>query len=247
MTPIDTTGARYLEVTYEPCASWEEAEQSQYPRYYWDTFERLPPDAFAPSEGGVELLEVQYGATIALCAAIAAFRGDLVRVLDVGGWYGEHYLQVSRLLRGQPLRWTVVDTPVCVEHARAAAPGAPIEFESDWQRLANRRFDVVHFGGVLHCVRDWQTLIADSLEFHPRFVILSRTHFGESGRVFRQRIVLDRGTFTLPVRTIPVLELTSALRDLELVARWQPAGENHPELGMRVGGMLFERSRARLA
>jgi putative methyltransferase (TIGR04325 family) len=242
MQRIDVTGAKLLEVSYEICSSWEEAERSLYPRYYWDTFEQMSPQAFDRADAGIDLLEVQFGATIGLCSAIAGTPHDPVRVLDVGGWYGEHYVQVARLLRGRELAWTILDTPASVEHARAVAPGAPVEFESEWNAIGDRRFDVVPFGGALQYLSKWRERLQRCLECGPRFVVFSRTHLSENELVFREKVVLDCGTFTLAGRAFDAEDLESALSpDFALVARWQPASEMIGELGLRIGGLLFER------
>ena len=142
---------------------------------------------------------------ILLAAASLAGRGGSLRVVDVGGAAGAHYVAVRRLLpQSTRLDWIVVETSAMVAAVARIDHDDEVKFSTDL--LAALRAwasppDLVLASGVLMCLPDPLAALAQISDSKAGALVFTRTGLSADARtriIIQESRLQDNGPGSLP-------------------------------------------------
>lgn len=85
-----------------------------------------------------------------------------VRILDVGGNLGWHYISLSRQVTGVDFKFTVFELPSFLRHPEIHRNLLPkVEYSEKISDLHRRAYDVVYFGSVIQYFSDWKEKLSE--------------------------------------------------------------------------------------
>ncbi len=145
-------------------------------------------------------------------AAMAAKRGQPLRVLDFGGGLGTSYPPLRGMLpKEQPVDFVVVENEAVCARGRDVFAALPeVRFVSELPKPPER-FDLVHFGSSLHYVDDWRGVLRAAAALRPQHMLFADlTAADNRSLVTVQRFHGRR----IPVRFWNVDEFIAALAEL---------------------------------
>ena len=106
-----------------------------------------------------------------------------VRVIDVGGGYGDNYHDIARALGrlADRVQYTVVDNPIQCELGRTYHTRKGIDFVSEMPRA---RFDIAVVVGVLQLLQDWKAFVSELTTCVEDSIFVSRAPFSLDSPTF---------------------------------------------------------------
>lgn len=175
----------------------------------------------------------------AICFARDRLGSKRLSVLDVGGGNGNYFCQLSRLMPGIELQWTIVETAKVVSRCAPLLP--QVRFSTT---IPDERFDIALVSGVLQYLPDAHEVLKKCTS-KARWVILARipVHDGNQDRFMVQHVPAAIFLGTLPFR---VFSLSDLDQHLEKIGTKILSWANHwddPSLqvvGCRAIGFLLE-------
>jgi putative methyltransferase (TIGR04325 family) len=138
-----------------------------------------------------DVLEVSPDGILLAAAALAGCRSP-IKVVDVGGAAGAHYLAVRRLLSSSILlEWIVVETTAMVDVAHRLYNGHEIKFETSFAKALSRlsgRPDLLLASGVLMCLPSPMDALSSFVASGAEAIVLTRTGLSPDGQT---RIIIQ--------------------------------------------------------
>ena len=129
---------------------------------------------------------------ILLAAAALAGRGSSLRIVDVGGAAGAHYLAVRRILpRSIRLDWLVVETAAMVAAVAQLDHGNEVNFVTDLNAALgawSNPPDLVLASGVLMCLPDPLAALEQIADSRAEALVFTRTGLSPDSRT---RIIIQ--------------------------------------------------------
>jgi putative methyltransferase (TIGR04325 family) len=127
-----------------------------------------------------DVLDIPADGILLAAAALAGCRSP-IKVVDVGGAAGAHYLAVRRLLPSSiSLEWIIVETTAMVDvaHRLYSDSGHEIQFETSLDEALSRlsgRPDLLLASGVLMCLPSPMDALSSFIDSGAEAIVLTRT------------------------------------------------------------------------
>jgi putative methyltransferase (TIGR04325 family) len=194
-----------------------------------------------------------YPLLAALMRAATLSDGKLC-VHDFGGALGSSYFQCKPWLADlTKVTWCVIEQPHFVETGNAKLADASLTFAESFEKASSYGMpDIVLFSGVLQYLPDPMTILAQTLEVRPRFIMIDRTPIiaGDRNiiRLQKQSGGLIRSSY--PVRLFGEQNLLEPMtKEYTLLSTFDALDGSMGGWGERVDfkGFIFERNTARHA
>lgn len=168
---------------------------------------------------------------VLLGASALVQTGRPLRVIDIGGAAGAHYLDTRRIVPPETtLDWTIVETPAMVAAAREMPFNREVRFEvslSEALTGLEGAPDLILVSGVLMCLPDPEVTLQDLVRSGSKAIVFSRTGLSPDAtrRIIVQSSLLSSngvgplpGGFTdqvvkFPNTFIPIAEFERAVEE----------------------------------
>jgi putative methyltransferase (TIGR04325 family) len=134
----------------------------------------------------------------------------MLHVADFGGAIGRYRAYVDAMFSGAlDLRWTVIETPLYVDHGRATnPPNMAFEYALD---DVKEPVNFVLFSSVLQYLPSWKTVLDHPAVRNAENIFITRTPLGPEERPFLQTVTYESGIVRLAARVIPQADLFAHL------------------------------------
>jgi putative methyltransferase (TIGR04325 family) len=133
-------------------------------------------------------------------AASGNGHGQPLKVLDLGGGCGFHYLWACRTLQ-MPLRWAIVETKAMAERAAAFGGNHFRTFTNiSGAAAALGPIDLVHISGALPYVPDPIETLREIVACRPRYIMLARFPIWREAAIvgIQKSLLSDNGIGSMP-------------------------------------------------
>lgn len=142
---------------------------------------------------------------ILLAAASLAGRGSSLRIVDIGGAAGAHYVAVRRIIpRSIHLDWIVVETSAMVAAATRLDHGGEVSFSTELTaalRAWSNPPDLVLASGVLMCLPDPLATLEQICDSRAGALVFARTGLSPDAKtriIIQESRLKDNGPGPLP-------------------------------------------------
>lgn len=132
---------------------------------------------------------------------LAALDSEGLKILDVGGGFGETYLHVRRRTKFK-IQYDIIELEKTVEVGKELFKNDHnLNFFSFSTHIPNK-YDLVYFGSSLQYFEDWKEIIKTVLISEPKYVLISDTTVGEvptfvCAQVNDPRTIIPRWVFNI--------------------------------------------------
>ena len=134
----------------------------------------------------------------------------VLHVADFGGAIGRYRAYVDAMFSGAVnLRWTVIETPLYVDHGRATNQ-PNVAFESSFDDV-RAQINFAFFSGVLQYLPDWKAVLGHAAVRNAKNIFITMTPLGAEERPFLQTVTYESGVVRMAARVIPQTDLFAHL------------------------------------
>lgn len=148
----------------------------------------------------LELTHSELTTVTMLCACILKLGKPIVKVLDIGGHAGRHFVN-TKLFAGDRvfLDWTVLETKTIAGYGQQYIKSLGLKFTSD-QSWLGTSYDIVIASGSLQYIENSQQLLLRPPVSNSPFLIINRTELIDLHHdvFYRHTSVYDIGTTSFP-------------------------------------------------
>jgi putative methyltransferase (TIGR04325 family) len=108
---------------------------------------------------------------------VTSLEFDDIRVLDIGGGYGETYLHLKQATK-KKFEYHVLELPFTVNESKLEFLNfKEIEF-CDSLESVDIKPHIIYFGSSLQYFNDYTRILTDTMSFHAPFIVISDTPMG---------------------------------------------------------------------
>lgn len=132
---------------------------------------------------------------------LPALNLESLKILDIGGGFGETYLHVKRSTKCT-IRYDIIELDKTVEAGAAIfSHDHDLNFYT-LEKYSTNKYDLVYFGSSLQYFENWREIIRIALVSDPKFVLISDTTVGEvptfvCAQVNDSRTIIPRWVFNI--------------------------------------------------
>ena len=148
----------------------------------------------------LELTHSELTTVTILCACILKLGKPIVRVLDIGGHAGRHFLNTKQIAGDRVfLDWTVLETKTIAAYGQQYIKSFGLKFTSDksWLR---EDYDIVIASGSLQYIKNSKQLLLEPPVSNSQLLIINRTELVDLNHdvFYRHTSIYDIGTTSFP-------------------------------------------------
>ena len=132
---------------------------------------------------------------------LPALNLESLKILDIGGGFGETYLHLKRSIRCT-IRYDIIELEKTVEAGAAIFSHVDDLNFYTLEKYSTNKYDLVYFGSSLQYFENWKEIIMIALVSDPKFVLISDTTVGEvptfvCAQVNDSRTIIPRWVFNI--------------------------------------------------
>ena len=132
---------------------------------------------------------------------LSALDLESLKILDIGGGFGETYLHVKRSTKCN-IRYDIIEIEKTVEAGTSIFRNNHDLNFFTLDSYSNDKYDLVYFGSSLQYFENWREIIKIGLVSDPKFVLISDTTVGEvptfvCAQVNDSRTIIPRWVFNI--------------------------------------------------
>ena len=132
---------------------------------------------------------------------LASLNLDKLKVLDIGGGFGETYWNLQRSVPVE-IQWDIIELDKTVRVGMGIFQDVKELNFFTLNSYLPSNYDLVYFGSSLQYFEDWKSIIELALNTHPKYILISDTTMGDIGtfvcaQVNMPGIVIPRWVFNI--------------------------------------------------